>query len=398
MVMLGLELTDKLPFDTVYLHGLVRDAQGQKMSKTKGNVIDPIDKVNDIGCDALRMSLVVGSTPGLDQLLSVEKLENSKHFVNKLWNIGKYISNSVKSVQLTEATHLKDLQSLTLSERFIVSRCHQLTQDVTKSLDSYKFSEAGKLVYDFLWYEFADWFVEASKCKLFSANPADKVSSSRVLVYVWETCLKLLHPFMPFVTESLWQLIPHEGVSIMVSDWPQMDDQSPLPVDQEAVQVFEQLKALVVAIRNARSVNSVEPSAKIEVVLRPKTVSLSQLLSAESAVICRLANLDPSKFRVVSHSENHQISGDTSIHLVIDDTLEAFIPQKDLVNVEKESARLNKQRTTLLDAIEKLNSRLDSKGFVDKAPAKVVEGVRNEVKEAEEKLRAVDASLDKLLR
>lgn len=394
MVMLGLELTEKLPFDTVYLHGLVRDAQGQKMSKTKGNVIDPIDTVNEIGCDALRLSLVIGSTPGMDQSLSTEKLESNKHFVNKLWNIGKYISSCVSSVHLAESTKLSDLQSLALSERFIISKCHQLTADVTMSLNTYKFSEAGKLIYDFLWFEFADWFVESSKCKLFSSNPVEKISSTRVLVYVWETCLRLLHPFMPFVTESLWQLIPHEGVSIMLAEWPQMNDRT-IPTDDEAVEAFEQLKALVVALRNARSVNAVEPSAKIEVILKPKNLSSLQLLSAESNVICRLAGLSSEKFRILSADDVIEMSPDSYIHVVVDDALEAFIPQKDLLNVEKETLRLSKQRAALLEAIVKNRAKLESPGFAEKAPTKVVDGVRKNLREAEDELLTVEKSLEK---
>ena len=209
MVMMGIEFTGKAPFHTIYMHGLVRDGQGRKMSKTTGNVIDPIDTIDKFGCDALRYSLVTGSTPGQDIPLSMEKVEANRNFVNKLWNVGKYLANSQSKLSEAERASLAvvahissdEMKSFSLAERFIVSRCHKTIIDTTDLLEKYQFGEAGRIIYEFLWDEFADYYVEASKTRMQDEKSAQ--IALRVLVYCWDQSLKLLHPFMPFITEVL---------------------------------------------------------------------------------------------------------------------------------------------------------------------------------------------------
>lgn len=207
MVMMGIEFTGKSPFHTIYMHGLVRDAQGRKMSKTTGNVIDPIDTVDQYGCDALRFALITGSTPGQDIPLSMEKIESNRNFVNKLWNIGKYLQNSLQvsatfssedraSLAEVKPFSQSEIDSLSLAEQFIVSKCHDVVKEVTLSLENYDFGDAARRLYEFLWDDFADWYIEASKTRMNSKDPTAALMSRKVLVYVWDTSLKLLHPFM----------------------------------------------------------------------------------------------------------------------------------------------------------------------------------------------------------
>lgn len=259
MVMLGIELTDKSPFHTIYLHGLVRSDDGQKMSKSKGNVIDPLDTIDLYGTDALRFSLVTNALDaGQDIPLSIERIEENRNFVNKLWNIGKYVSYSISTLTSMEKQELncnkiitkEEIQSFPLAERHIISSLHVLINKVTDNLEVYNFSETGRLINDFLWYEFADWYVEISKTRMKDSYNAS--ISRKVLIYTWDTVLRLLHPIMPYVTEILWQNIPHDHTSIMIATWPLMKDDEELYTDINAILSFKSLQELVRTIRNVR--------------------------------------------------------------------------------------------------------------------------------------------------
>ncbi|RYR04306.1 hypothetical protein Ahy_B06g083982 isoform C [Arachis hypogaea] len=268
MVMMGIEFTGTVPFSYVYLHGLIRDSQGRKMSKTLGNVIDPLDTIREFGTDALRFTLSLG-TAGQDLNLSTERLTSNKAFTNKLWNAGKFIlqnlpdKNDVPAWEslLSNQFDCEDsVLNLPLSECWVVSKLHLLIDSATASYDKFYFGEVARETYDFFWGDFADWYIEASKARLYhSGGKSVAAVAQAVLLYTFENILKLLHPFMPFVTEELWQALPNRKLALIVSPWPQTQ----LPRNTSSIKKFEILQALVRAIRNARAEYSVEPAKRI---------------------------------------------------------------------------------------------------------------------------------------
>eukprot|EP00611_Tribonema_gayanum_P024659 TRINITY_DN5492_c0_g2_i2.p1 TRINITY_DN5492_c0_g2~~TRINITY_DN5492_c0_g2_i2.p1 ORF type:complete len:812 (-),score=334.59 TRINITY_DN5492_c0_g2_i2:58-2274(-) len=404
MVMMGLELTDQSPFKVIYLHGLVRDGEGQKMSKTKGNVIDPLDTMAQFGADALRYTLVTGASPGQDIPLSQERVEASRNFANKLWNAGRYLLGNLKDVPSAELAALAvtgpmgadELARLPLPERHIVSRCHQLVARVTAGLGGYDMGDTGRLIYEFLWDEFADWYIEASKVRMGDQSSVEAQTARRVLVYVFDTCLRLLHPFMPFVTEALWQQLPHAGDALIVAPWPQMGD-APLPVDAAATARFEAFQALVRSIRNARAEYKVEPARKISANVQVSDAALRADLTAEAAALALLARLDPAALSVsaMDGAPDDAASG-RAVHCVVQDGLEAYLPLAGMVDSAKEKARLAKQAEKIQKDIAALSGRLNSSGFADKAPPAVVEATRAQLVEMQDKLATVLASMESM--
>lgn len=292
---------------------------------------------------------------------------------------------------------------LPLPERYIVSKCHELANKVTLSLKSYAFGEAGREISEFLWDEFADWYIEASKSRIRAAqetsadesNIHDGKIARKVLVYVWDTCLRLLHPFMPFLTEALWQLIPHQGDSVMVQPWPLMDEEE-LFVDSDALKSFSSLQALVRAIRNIRAEYNVDVGKKLAVVLRISCASFQSTLDREKAIFCMLARVDQSQLSLVAWDDAAELKDQNFVHLIVEEGLEAFIPQDGLVDKTKELARLGKQQERLLKDVAVLEGRLKSKGFVEKAPEALVAEVRSNLSDLKEQLSAVERSLGAL--
>jgi len=322
-----------------------------------------------------------------------------------------------------------ELSSLPVPERFIVSRCHEVTAKVTDSLVAHGFGESGRLVHDFLWDEFADWYVEASKVRM--RSPGSNASAAeiaryhlqqrqtrRVLVYVWDTCMRLLHPFMPYLTETLWQLIPHDGESIMLADWPQMQEigsaeeedvidaegmESKLVLDLEATKNFGTLQALVHSIRNARAEYNVDAGKKIPCILRLHRPAIHSLMQSERGILALLGRVDDVQLQilpVVSSSTSNEIpevvAAGPCVHLVVEEGVEVFLPQAGLVDTVKEKMRLGKQAEKLCKAVEGMQTRLQSAGFVDRAPAHLVEEARNNLRDLQEQLAAVEKSLEAL--
>ena len=419
MVMMSLELTGKSPFDVIYLHGLVLAENGEKMSKTKGNVIDPMDTVDKFGADSLRYSLVTGVTPGLDVPLNMDKIQANRNFANKLWNCCKFVTgNALKDISEQDEADLgvtgplsqEEFDTLSLPERFIVSKCHALVSSVTQDIESYQLGAAGSKVYEFLWDQYADWYVEISKTRLYESlggdDPAAAKASRRVLVYVLDTCLRLLHPYMPYVTEQLWHHLPRapkddyqSAFSLMLADWPQMDDETPLVTSDEAVDQFECFQALTRSIRNARAEYNVEPGKRISAVVVAQG-DILDALKTEIKSLASLAKLDMEQLSVLdAGSEEAQaaISAD-SVKLVIRDGVEAYLPLSGLIDPEKERQRLTKQSEKLEKMIGKLAGRLQSKGFIDKAPQSIVDEAKSELAELEDQMKKVKESLEGLLK
>ena len=417
MVMMGLELTGESPFQVIYLHGLVRAADGTKMSKTKGNVIDPIDTVVEYGADSLRYSLVTGNTPGQDVPLNMEKIETNRNFANKLWNCCKFVTgNALKDMQEEELQNLgvtgpmgkEEFDALLLPERYIVSKCHSLVDSVTNDLEKYQLGAAGSKVYEFLWDEYADWYIEISKTRLYEGAGGGDVNEAhaarRVLVYILDTSLRLLHPYMPFVTEQLWHHLPRAvsdenraANALMLSDWPQMDDSSPLIISETAVSQFECFQALTRKIRNARAEYNVEPGKRISAVVVASGVVL-EVLKTEVKSLVALARLDPEQVLIVeaNSDEARNAMQQDSVHLVVQDGVDAYLPMSGLIDPVKERLRLQKQNEKLAIEIKKLSSRLESAGFTDKAPPDVVAKAKSELAELQEQAAKVQSSLSAL--
>ncbi|OIW03276.1 hypothetical protein TanjilG_09923 [Lupinus angustifolius] len=364
MVMMGIEFTGTVPFSYVYLHGLIRDSQGRKMSKTLGNVVDPLDTIKEFGTDALRFTLALG-TAGQDLNLSTERLTSNKAFTNKLWNAGKFILQNLPDTN--DSTAWENILSykfdcedsvlaLPLSESWVVSKLHLLIDSVTGSYDKFYFGEVGREAYDFFWGDFADWYIEASKARLYHSGGNSVASVAQaVLLYTFENVLKVLHPFMPFVTEELWQALPNRKHALIVSHWPQTQ----LPRNTSSIKKFEILQALVRAIRNARAEYSVEPAKRI-----------SASVVASNEVIQYISVRD----------------ADQSVHLVAGDGLEAYLPLADMVDISAEVERLSKRLSKMQKEYDGFVAKLSSPKFVEKAPEDVVRGVREKAAEAEEKI------------
>ncbi|KAL9425036.1 hypothetical protein AB3S75_032046 [Citrus x aurantiifolia] len=387
MVMMGIEFTGSVPFSHVYLHGLIRDSQGRKMSKTLGNVIDPIDTIKEFGADALRFTISLG-TAGQDLSLSIERLTANKAFTNKLWNAGKFIlqnlpsQNDMSRWEILLAYKFDEEECLCkapLPECWVVSKLHMLIDTVTASYDKYFFGDVGRETYDFFWSDFADWYIEASKARLYrSEYDSDAIIAQAVLLYVFENILKLLHPFMPFVTEELWQSLRKRKEALIVSPWPQTS----LPRHMSSIKRFENLQSLTRAIRNARAEYSVEPAKRISasIVANEEVI---QYISKEKEVLALLSRLD---LLNVHFTESPPGDANQSVHLVASEGLEAYLPLADMVDISAEVQRLSKRLSKMQSEYDGLVARLSSSKFVEKAPEDVVRGVQEKAAEAEEKI------------
>ena len=382
MIMMGLWFTDEVPFSTVYLHGLVRDGDGQKMSKTKGNVIDPLQNIDNYSTDALRFTLLTGSTPGQDMNLSEERIRSNRNFGNKIWQMARFISSNLDGEEPLGPPSQADLP---LPDRWILSRLHGLIADVQRLFDTYQYGEAGRQIYDFLWSEFADWYIEASKETLYGEDAAAKARTRHILVYVLETSLRLLHPYMPFVTEEIWQYLPHEGPALIVASWPHSD---PAFLDPEAEASMQALIEVIRGIRNARAEYEVDPGRFIQAYAHGG--SLQPLLAEYESLVRRLARVEAITF--LPEGESYP---DKAASIVVGNAT-LYLPLAGMVDVEAELARLNKDMEGLESQLQRSNNLLGNPDFVARAKPEVV--AREQAKLAdlttrEEALRKRIASL-----
>ena len=368
MIMSGLEFTEQAPFHTIYLHGLIRDEHGQKMSKTKGNVIDPLTVMDELGTDALRFTMLVGSTPGKDSNLSIKKVEANRNFANKLWNAGRFVINSMTSVEATT-----EKVNWTLADSWIWARLQVLVRDVERMFQTFQYGQAGQMIYDFLWSDFADWYLEIAKIQL-AEGGARAYWTADTLLRVFDTVLRLLHPFTPFVTEEMWQHLKKAAQGSVlakdVSAWPAVLMMAKWPETKEPegwedgkISSFEQVQEIIRAIRNVRSEKNVKPSLRLAAVF----VDESGLVKTEEKLICVLAGLDPAK--VTTHTSLAEApEGYTAL---IAGKVEIHLPLADMVDSEEEKARLSKELSEVESHIERLEKLLSS-DFGKKAPPAVV--------------------------
>lgn len=400
MIMMGLEFTGQPPFHTVYLHGLVRDEKGRKMSKSLGNVVDPVETIAQYGADALRFTLATGTSPGQDLNLSLDRVNSSRNFTNKLWNAGKFVLFNLDKVDDAEWQRLSsvDLSSpastsgLALPERWVVSSLHQTVKDMTAAHERFDFGEAGRLLYEFVWNDFADWYIEAAKSRLYGADATQATQTRDVLVYVYDKILKLSHPFMPFITEEMWQATPHTGAALIAAPWPSAE----AAIHTAAAAQFEALQATVRAVRNARAEYGVDLGRKIAAIVRVDDPELRAALQAEAPVLALLAKLDAEQVSFVGAEEGAALAGrEGQIELVVGEGVQVLLPMAGLFDAAKEIERLQKQASKLEKELAGLEARLGNKKFVDKAPEKVVAEVQAEAAQAREQLALIQEKIQK---
>ncbi len=377
MIFSALEHTGQVPFDTVLIHGLVRDAQGRKMSKSLGNGIDPLEIIDEYGADALRFTLATGNSPGNDMRFSDDKVKASRNFANKLWNAARFVL-----MYLGEGYQYPGLpEKLALEDKWIISKVNTLAKDVTANLEKFELGVAIQKLYDFIWDVFCDWYIEISKIRLQSGEDAD--TAKAVLVYVLTDILKLLHPFMPFITEEIYQAIPHDTESVMISKWPEYDENLNFASEEQQV---EKIMQAVRAIRNRRAEMNIPPSRKAAVFVETDD---ADTFCYGTEFIKRLAYASE-----VTVSGAFEDLG--NIVTVITDSAKIFIPMGELVNFEAERKRLQKELAAAQDKLDFINKKLSNPGFVNKAPEKVVNQNREDAAKLEEKIAGIQDSLDSL--
>lgn len=377
MIFSGVEHMGQVPFHTVLIHGLVRDAQGRKMSKSLGNGIDPLLVIDQYGADALRFTLATGNAPGNDMRFSDEKVKASRNFANKLWNAARfvlmYLGNDYSYPGLPK--------NLAIEDKWILSKVNTLAKEVTDNLERFELGIAVAKLYDFIWDVFCDWYIEIAKIRLQSGEGAD--TAKAVLVYVLTDILKLLHPFMPFITEEIYQAIPHDTESIMISKWPEYDPTLSF-ADEEAQ--MEKIMDAIRAIRNRRAEMNIPPSKKSKVYVE---TAFSDVFAVGSEFIKRLAYASD-----VEIADGFGDLGNT-VTIVTNDA-KIYIPLGDLVDFEAEAKRLQKELAAAEDKLAFINKKLDNPGFVNKAPEKVVQQNRDEAAKLTEKIANLRSSLENL--
>ena len=388
MVMMGLEFGKDIPFKTVYIHGLVRDSQGRKMSKSLGNGIDPLEMIEEYGADSLRFMLITGNTPGNDMRFYNERVESARNFANKLWNASRFMLMNLEGF---DKSFVPAAEDYTMADKWILSRFAKTAQGVTENLEKYELGEAGRLIYEFIWSEFCDWYIELSKARLYDKeNVKPRQTAQYVLGYVLERTLRLLHPFMPFITEEIWQHIPHEGKSIMVSQWPAEDKSIADLIDEDSESSMTSIMETIKTIRALRLEVNAAPSKKSEVVLNFTDESLRQVFADNEGYLTVLASAEP-----VTHMAAGAEKPENAMAGVVNG-VEIFLPLKDLIDVEKETARLNGEMAKLEKEISRLDKKLSNQGFLAKAPADVVAGEKEKLAGYQEKMDAVKARLEDL--
>ena len=390
MMMMGLKFMDEVPFRDVYIHALVRDQEGQKMSKSKGNVIDPLIMVNRYGADPFRFTLVAMTAMGRDVKLAEDRIAGYQHFVNKLWNAARFVlMNLDDEVLRARPAETPAREDLDLADRWILSRLKATIEKAREAIDSYRFNDFAHHLYQFTWHEFCDWYIEMSKLRL--NGGAGSHAAQETLHTVLRNILLLLHPLMPFVTEELWEAVTARDAAsprrddVMVQRYPAADD---FPADQDAEDKVEFLSGIVRAVRNLRTEMNVPPSRKVRVVLFDTEERLS-LVRAHESMVCTLARAEPLEYL-------SQGGRPKKVATALVDTTEIYVPLDGAVDLEEESSRLHRALGKLESEMERVRKKLGNENFTAKARAEVVEREREKAQEMEEKIEALNRSLGRI--
>ena len=358
MIFSGMEQMDKEPFKTVFIHGLVRDSQGRKMSKSLGNGIDPLEMVEQYGADALRFNLITGNSPGNDMRFYVEKCEAMRNFCNKLWNASRFVMMNL-SIDKNELP-----EKLEIEDKWILSKLNDTVKEVNENMDAFELGVAAGKIYDFIWDSYCDWYIELTKPRLNGEDEESKIAAQKVLLYVLTEILKLVHPFMPFISEEIWQALPHEGEALMVAKYPAYDESLSFP---EAEYNFEMVMTAIKAVRARRSEMNVPPSRKAHLII---ATDKKAAFEAGVSYICKLAYA--SEVSVVGEAPadtNGMVS-------VVTDNARMFMPMAELVDLEKEKARITKELQNAEKQLQAQIGKLSNQNFVTRAPEAVVNAER----------------------
>ena len=376
MIFSGMEQMKKEPFHTVFIHGLVRDSQGRKMSKSLGNGIDPLEMAEKYGADALRFNLITGNSPGNDMRFYVEKCEAMRNFCNKIWNASRFVMMNLT----VEDNHLPE--ALETEDKWILSKLNRVVKEVCDNMDSFELGVAAGKIYDFIWDDYCDWYIELTKPRLNGDDEAAKESAQRVLLYVLVEILKLLHPFMPFITEEIWQALPHEGDALMMQSYPEYSEKLNFPEDEAN---FGMVMDAIKAVRARRSEMNVPPSRKSHLII---VTDKAKAFTDGEKFICKLAYASGVEVRAeLPESTDGMVS-------VITDNARMFMPMAELVDLEKERTRMEKELANAKKQLDGQNAKLANENFVSRAPEKVV----NAEREKKAKLEALIENLEESLK
>ncbi|QOR36384.1 valine--tRNA ligase [Clostridium sp. 'deep sea'] len=387
MITMGLECTDQVPFDTVLLHGLVRDSQGRKMSKSLGNGVDPLEAIADFGADVLRFTLVTGNTPGNDMRFHMERLESNRNFTNKMWNAARFVQLNLAEFKWSD---INLTENLSLADKWILSRFSTLITEINRVVNRYEFGEAARMLYDFLWSEYCDWYIEMAKPRLYSDNEADKLTTRSVLITVLSGTLQLLHPFMPFITEELWQSLPHKGESIVITALPEANY-----YNEDTEKVMAVLMDAVRSIRNIRQESDVKPSQRIKAIIMADNIETQQMFIKNEIYLKTLAGLGELEVKLL---QKDQAPTEEALTAIVSGAT-IYLPLAGLIDLAKETERLQKELKRLQGEVKRANGKINNEKFVSKAPAHIVDAERQKLEDYKAQLQAVKdriASLAKL--
>ncbi|QCT01969.1 valyl-tRNA synthetase [Paenibacillus algicola] len=360
MIFTALEFTGEKPFKDVLMHGLVRDADGKKMSKSLGNGVDPLEVIEKYGTDAMRYMISTGITPGQDLRFRWEKVEQARNFANKIWNASRFALMNLEGVQYSDIDISGDLGT---ADRWILHRLNETSRDITRLIDSYEFGETGRLLYNFIWDDLCDWYIEFAKLTLYGEDEAAKKNTQSVLVYVLDRTMRLIHPFMPFISEEIWQHLPHDGDTVMLAEWPTYDAALENP---EAVAEMDMLMDVIRAVRNIRAEVNVPMSKKIELLLQASDAKGLSIVQRNEVYIRRFCNTS-------QYEAGLSLSTPDKAMTAIVTGAELYLPLAGLIDIDQEIARLEKELQHLNSEVSRVDKKLGNEGFVAKAPAKVIE-------------------------
>ncbi len=378
MIFSGLAHIGKVPFDTVFIHGIVRDANGVKMSKSLGNGIDPLEVIAQYGADALRFMLATGNSPGNDMRYSPEKVEASRNFANKIWNAARFILMNLEGHDIQN--QLPDV--LSIEDQWIISSLNRVTKEITENLEKFELGIAAQKIYDFLWDVFCDWYIEIAKIRMNAEDAQTEQNSREVLVWVMIGTLKLLHPFMPFITEEIWQTLPHQGDALMVAQWPEYREELNFP---QAELEMQRIMDVIYGVRNRRAEMNVPPSRKTNLFI---ATAEPQTFENGKAILHKLAFATQ-----VNIGNNFDMQG--AVTIVTNDA-RVYIPMDELVDKKAEMIRLNKELETAQKQLLQVSGKLNNQGFLSKAPVDVIEGVKKDFVTLTERIHLLESSIQAL--
>ncbi len=383
MIFQGIEFTGEKPFKDVLIHGLVRDADGRKMSKSLGNGVDPMEVIEKYGADSLRYFLSTGSSPGQDLRFSFEKVESVWNFANKIWNASRFALMNMDGMTYDEI----DLSGeKSVADKWILTRLNETIETVTRLADRYEFGEVGRALYNFIWDDFCDWYIEMAKLPLYGEDEAAKKTTRSILAYVLDNTMRLLHPFMPFITEEIWQNLPHQGESITVASWPSVNEDLS---DQAAAEEMKLLVDIIRAVRNVRAEVNTPMSKQIKLMLKAKDEKILSILEKNQGYIERFCNPEKLEMGIdLKTPEKAMTAVVTGVDL--------FLPLAGLINIEEEIARLEKELEKWTKEVSRVQGKLNNEKFVSKAPQKVVDEEKAKEKDYLEKQATVKERIQEL--